>query len=117
MNTKELTTKLSEINQSNPDSLLYEITTAILESNENPSELLLQLHGDLGLKYSLNKEFFLTYFHEISDIIDNNLPEAKKHISIENYTIDASWFVYQFVLELLLVNLEIISENQCLFQT
>ena len=117
MNTKDLTNKLSEINQNNPDSLLYEITTAILESNENPSELLLQLHGDLGLKYSLNNEFYLTHFHEITDIIANNLPQAKKYISIQNFPIDASWFAYQFVLELLLVNLEIISENQCLFQT
>ena len=103
-NNRELKKKLIELQESNSESLLSDIAENVSEE-ENITSYLLELYGDLGLKYSLNQEFLISHIDEITEIIKEHKELAKKYISIESYTVDASWFAYQIILQKLLQEL------------
>ena len=113
-NNRELKKKLIELQESNSESLLSDIAENVSEE-ENITSYLLELYGDLGLKYSLNQEFLISHIDEITEIIKEHKELAKKYISIESYTVDASWFAYQIILQKLLQELGLIETENTLF--
>lgn len=116
MNTKELKNTLYEIEQENLDTLLAEVIRQALElEGEEIKQSLLDSYKDLGLKYDLDKHFFIAFVDGITSIIEENVELAKEHIRIDEYILDASWLAYQITLQNLLLKLELLSEDETVF--
>ena len=116
MTTTESKSKLLEIQKNNPESLLSEICTQALEAeNKNPIKFLIEMYGDLGLKYGLDKSFFIRNLDDIESTIDDNIELAKKHIRIDQFIVDASWFAHQITLQNLLVEFDLFIQDDALF--
>ena len=117
MNTTDVKNKLRELQKQESGSLLSEICAQALEAeNENPITFLTEMLGDLGLKYSLDRNFFITYIDDIELAIESNTELAKKYIRIDQFSIDASWFAHQITLQNLLVEFNLFIENDALFE-
>lgn len=116
MTHNEITNQLIDIQKNEPSRLMAEIITEVLAINTvDPIISLTERVGDLGIKYSLDTNFFTTYIEDIESIIKENPERAKKHIRLEHFVNDASWFAYQITLQNLLVDLGYFIEDEDLF--
>ncbi len=118
MTNTEIKNELIEIQRYHPESILSDICEKALDSEtelDTLAELLKSQHRDRGIKYSLDKHFFIAHLDEIESIIKDNLEYAKGHISLESHVLDASWFAYQVTVQDLLVKLDLLQKEDARF--